>query len=146
MKSIIPWKWNDRHAVPEHGTRSSVEPFGSWLTSGMDLFASNLPAVDVNEDAKRIVVKAELPGMNGKDIALTWRDGCLTISGEKRNEREERKEEHWYRECSYGSFHRTIHTGGVDWEKASARYDKGVLTVTLPKASTEQNTIKVTIQ
>ncbi|MHB8908517.1 MAG: Hsp20/alpha crystallin family protein [Syntrophales bacterium] len=92
------------------------------------------PSVDVREDEKKVTVKAELPGMDEKDIEVSLSDGVLTISGEKKDEREEEKKGYWQRETSYGAFRRVIPLPeGLSREKADARFKNGVLTVTLAR-------------
>ena len=92
------------------------------------------PALDVKETEKELVVKADLPGIDEKDVQLTIDNGILTIRGEKKEERKDERENYHLVERSYGSFQRSIRLPeSVDEDKAEARFDKGVLTVTLPK-------------
>ena len=92
------------------------------------------PAVDVCEDEKAVVVKAELPGMDEKDIEVNLADNGLTIRGEKKDEKEEKGKGYWHREASYGAFSRFIPLPeGLDMEKVDARFKNGVLTVTLAR-------------
>jgi HSP20 family protein len=92
------------------------------------------PSVDIRENDKEIVVEAELPGLEEKDVQLSLRDGVLSIKGEKRSEREEKKDDYHLTERSYGSFQRSFRVpDSVDEEKISAGLEKGVLRVTLPK-------------
>ena len=92
------------------------------------------PAWDVKETEKELVVKADLPGIDEKDIQLTMRDGVLSLRGEKKMERSDKNENYHFMERSYGSFQRSIRLPDtVDENKVDARFDKGVLTVTLPK-------------
>jgi HSP20 family protein len=92
------------------------------------------PAWDVKETEKELVVKADLPGIDEKDIQLTIQDGVLTLRGEKKSERKDERDNYYVMERSYGSFQRSIRLPEtVNDEKAEARFDKGVLTITLPK-------------
>jgi HSP20 family protein len=92
------------------------------------------PAWDVKETEKELVVKAELPGIDEKDVQLTIHDGVLSLRGEKKMERSDKHENYHLMERSYGSFQRSIRLPEtVDEDKAEARFEKGVLTVTLPK-------------
>jgi len=94
-----------------------------------------MPKIDMSETKKDIVVKAELPGLDAKDIDLSVNNGYLTISGEKRDESEEEEMNSFCRETSYGYFKRVIDLpGDVDEEKITADYKGGVLKVVLPKA------------
>ena len=66
-----------------------------------------------------MIVKAELPGMDEKDVEVTLADDALTIKGEKKDEKEEKGKDYWHRETSYGSFHRVIPLPeGLNTEKA----------------------------
>ncbi len=95
-----------------------------------------MPRIDMSETKKDIIVKAELPGLDVKDIDLSVDNGYLTISGEKRNESEEEEMNSFCRETSYGYFKRTVELPGeVDEEKIKADYKGGILKVLLPKAN-----------
>jgi HSP20 family protein len=91
-------------------------------------------SIDLREAEKEFVVEAELPGMNEKDVSVTLSNGVLTLKGEKKSEREEKKENYHLMERNYGSFHRSFQLGdAVDPDKVSATFDKGVLKITLAK-------------
>jgi HSP20 family protein len=108
--------------------------FGAGRRGLRPLEAEWAPAVDVSETAEEVVVKAEVPGMEAKDIDISLSGDILTIKGEKKSEREETKENYHLVERSYGSFSRAIRLpAAVDADKIEARYEKGVLTVTCPK-------------
>jgi HSP20 family protein len=93
------------------------------------------PAVDMVDEKDEIVVKADLPGLDQKDIEVTVQDGTLMIRGERKEEKEEKKEGYYYAERSYGAFVRSLALPkGVDAEKVKATFSKGVLEVRLPKA------------
>ena len=93
-----------------------------------------LPESDYAESDKEIVVTAELPGVEQKDIEVSLSDDILTIRGEKKSQRDEKKEHYQFAERSYGSFERSIAVPhGIDAAKVDAKFDKGVLKVTLPK-------------
>jgi len=93
-----------------------------------------IPAVDVRENEKEVIVKAELPGMEEKDIEVSLADNGLTITGEKKEEKEENGKGYVRREARYGSFRRIIPLPeGLNQEKVEAAFKKGVLTVTIPR-------------
>lgn len=93
-----------------------------------------VPAVDIYEDKDRIVLKADLPGIEQKDITLDVEANRLTLKGERRLEKETREENFHRIERSYGSFVRSFSLPTtVDAEKISASFKNGVLEVTLPK-------------
>ncbi len=106
-----------------------------------------LPMVDVSETKNDIIVKAEIPGMDAKDLDLSLTDGSLVIRGEKKKEKEEKEENYHFVERSYGSFVRTIPLPKeVRHDKINASYKDGVLKVVLPKseeAKTKEIRIKV---
>ncbi len=99
------------------------------------------PALDVSETKDAVMVKAEVPGMDPKEIQLSLQDQLLTLKGEKKQEKEE-KDEHYYRaERSYGAFVRTVRLPAtVDGSKVTAGFKNGLLTVSLPKAPTAKGT------
>ncbi|MEO0092573.1 MAG: Hsp20/alpha crystallin family protein [candidate division WOR-3 bacterium] len=106
------------------------------------------PAVDVYDKKDSIVLKAEIPGVDKKDISISISEDEITIKGEVKRE-EEVKEQDYYRcERAYGSFSRTIPLPtAVDKEKAKATYKDGVLVVTLPKSeAAKPKEIKVPIE
>jgi HSP20 family protein len=99
------------------------------------------PTVDVSEDKDAVTVKAELPGVEQKDIAVSLQEGMLTIKGEKRAEKEE-KDKHYHRiERSSGAFYRSIQLpSAVDAGKVAATFKDGVVTITLPKSPEAKGT------
>ena len=99
-------------------------------------FSMRMPAVDVVDRGNDIKLKAELPGMDEKDIEVQLTDRMLTISGEKKEEHEEGEKgsNYYLSERRYGSFKRSISVPeGIDPDKVEATFNKGVLTVTLQK-------------
>lgn len=92
------------------------------------------PSVDISEGKKDITVKAEIPGVDAKDIDVTISGKLMTIKGEKKQEKEEKEENYHRMERSYGYFSRTIELPcEVDAERVDASYKKGVLKVELKK-------------
>ncbi len=90
--------------------------------------------LDVREDDKAIMIDAELPGVEEKDVKLTIANGVLSITGEKKTEREETKDNYHLAERSFGSFSRSLRLPDtIDESKVEARFDKGVLKITAPK-------------
>ena len=96
--------------------------------------AMMVPEVDVRENANSITVEAELPGLEEKDVTITLANGILTIKGEKKREREEKDENYYHTERSFGRFERSLRLPDtIDTNKIEARFDKGVLKVTAAK-------------
>jgi HSP20 family protein len=93
------------------------------------------PALDVSEGKDAITVKAELPGVDGKDIAVSLEGDMLTIKGEKEQKKEEKDERQHRLERSWGAFMRSVQLPApVDGSKVTAAFKNGVITITLPKA------------
>lgn len=94
------------------------------------------PAIDMTEDADGYKLTAELPGMAENDIEVALTDGILTLKGEKKQEQEKKDKNYYLSERSYGAFQRSFTLpDGVDRDKVSAEFSKGVLTVTMPKTA-----------
>ena len=103
--------------------------WGRPLASG-----TAVPVVDVTEKDNAFEVTAELAGMDEKNIDVKLVNGTLTIKGEKKEEREEKKKDYHLSERTFGSFERTfVVPEGVDADKIEASFKNGVLTVKLPK-------------
>lgn len=93
-----------------------------------------VPELDVRENTNSIVIEAELPGVDEKDVSVTLANGVLTITGEKKQEAQEKRENYYMAERSFGSFQRAIRLPDtVDESKVEAKFDKGVLRVTAGK-------------
>ena len=92
------------------------------------------PALDVAEDENEFVVKAEVPGCKAEDIDISVHGNTLTISGEKKQEKEEKAKNQYHVERSYGSFRRDLSLSSeVDPHKVDATCKNGVLSIRLPK-------------
>jgi HSP20 family protein len=93
------------------------------------------PAVDIYEKNESIIVKAEIPGINLKNLHVTVEKDVLTISGERRDEEEVREENFFKREREFGPFSRDIILPtAVDKEKVNASLKDGILAVELQKS------------
>ncbi|MEJ2124604.1 MAG: Hsp20/alpha crystallin family protein [Alphaproteobacteria bacterium] len=93
-----------------------------------------VPHLDVKENDTAILIEAELPGLAEGDVDLTLQDGILSITGEKKFEQSEEKDNYHVMERRYGSFQRMLRMPDtVDDEKVEAKFDKGILKVILPK-------------
>lgn len=97
------------------------------------------PAIDVATKDGDLVIRAELPGVKQEDVDITLQDGVLTISGERKAEREEERGGYYVRERRYGSFSRSLTLPqGTDESKVRAHYEDGVLEVTVEGAGAIQ--------
>jgi HSP20 family protein len=98
--------------------------------------AAEAPHVDLSESDKGYEIVAELPGMTEDDIQVELKDDILTLSGEKKEEREETKKDYYLSERRFGSFRRSFRIPAeVDQKRISADFKKSVLTIALPKSS-----------
>jgi len=163
ITNLIPWKRDKKIAVQREsaqpvdilqrdmnrlfdeffGRDFGLAPF-EWFDEKLGGFN---PSVDIVETDKDIQVSAELPGMTEKDIEVSLSGNLLTISGEKKEEREEKDKNYHRVERSYGAFRRSMTLPAeVNGEKVVASFNKGVLTITLPKVETGKPAKKITIK
>lgn len=142
-------------ALRPYGKKSSLtyHPFDSslfgrffddaapWGEEGKKLS----PAFDISETDDSIVVKADLPGVDIKDLDISvGSDNVLTVKGEKKEEREEKNERHHRIERRSGSFSRSFFLGkNVKTDEIDAEYKDGVLYLTIPKSEEVQKKIEV---
>ena len=104
------------------------------LTRTSQLLSGWTPALDVFEEKENFVVKAELPGMKKEDIEVSFQDGSLSISGERKSETQHEDAEVYRAERFFGRFQRTVTLpASVAADKIKAACKDGVLTITLPK-------------
>ena len=103
------------------------------------------PVVDIYDNDDRIVIKAELPGIEKKDIAVDVKDRVLTLKGERSSDNEVKEEKYYCRERTFGKFERsfTLPTD-IDPEKIDANYKDGVLKIEIPKPE-EQKPKQITV-
>ena len=105
------------------------------------------PAIDVVTQDGDLVVRAELPGVKQEDVDITLQNNVLTISGERKAEQEEERGGYFVRERRYGSFSRSLALPeGLDESKVHARYDNGVLEVTVEGAAAVQEPKRIQIE
>jgi HSP20 family protein len=113
--------------------RLTDQLFRGWSGLGREMpgFA---PAVDIYEDEGMITVSAQLPGVKSEDLHIDVENNVLTLSGERKLEREDKREGYHRIESSYGSFTRSfVLPESADSEKVEANLSDGVLTVRIPK-------------
>lgn len=130
----------ERRVLPER-----QDDFGSifddFFTAGLPVTGKITPSVDIAEEKERYIVKADLPGMKQEDIKVELDDSVLSISGERKHEKEENdeKKNYHYYERSYGSFQRRfVLPKGTDSEKIEAKYEHGVLEIVIPKTEAKK--------
>jgi HSP20 family protein len=103
------------------------------------------PTVDIYDNDENIVIKAELPGIEKKDIVIDVKDGVLTLKGERSFDNEVKEKKYYHRERTFGKFERVFRLPAkVDPEKISADYKDGVLKIEIPKPE-EQKPKQITV-
>ena len=124
-----------RHRAPFEGLTSWFDDIDTWFDTGFadvpDL--KWRPAIDIEEKDGKYLVRADLPGLDKKDIHIELRDGYLILRGERKSEHEEKDDTYQRVERTYGSFERTCRVPeGVTEKDIHAKYKDGVLELTVP--------------
>jgi HSP20 family protein len=106
-----------------------------WNLSNFSSTNTSLPAVNVKETDNEFIIDVAAPGMEKKDFKVNFQNNILTVSSEKKDEREEKNGKYSRKEFSYQSFQRsfTVAENSIDSEKINAKYNDGILHITLPK-------------
>ncbi|MEQ8507870.1 MAG: Hsp20/alpha crystallin family protein [Rhodospirillaceae bacterium] len=141
IKPAVPSVWRHPFATVRHEMSDLINRLGGgewdedWFLGGP--LRASAPVVDIYDTDGGFEMKAELPGLGENDFDLTIKNGVLELSGEKRHEKTEDKEQdsHKYHvtERSFGSFRRSFRLpDGVQQDKINAVFENGVLTVTIP--------------
>lgn len=105
-----------------------------------------VPQIEVLQNNGQFMVRADLPGLTKDDVKVEVTDDLLTLSGERKEEKEEKREGFYRSERSYGSFYRQILLPeGAMTENAKATFEKGVLEITIPASKVEPSTRKLEI-
>ena len=151
VRSLIPWRKRSEAAKLER-TEHPIEALHREMNELFDHFFGDFgfprwpalrseregglinPRFEVSETDDAVEVAAELPGLDEKDVRVTLDSGTLTIEGEKKMEREEKKRGIFFSERTYGQFHRVLPLpAGLDESKVKASFKKGVWRVSIPK-------------
>lgn len=123
MDEFVPARWMQRWGVPDWGERFVG-------------IQAQVPHVDVIDRDDEVLVKAEIPGVRKEDVELSVTDTTLTVAGKTQHEEKESRENFYRREIRRGEFSRTVALpAAVDTEKASAKFEDGMLMVSLPKVT-----------
>ena len=147
---LTPWKslWETKFpSLREEMDRVFEEFFGKAGFPSLRE-AGWLPAVDIHEDKKDIVVTMDLPAVDPKEVTITIMADKLTVKGERKREEEIKEEEYYRTERVYGTFQRSIQLPAeVIGDKARAAYNDGVLKITIPKSQKSiPKEIKINVQ
>lgn len=146
--AIVRWEpFRDLVASQRDFDRLFREAFNPLFGEGEPSTRTWAPAVDIFENPNSIVLKAELPGLDPKDVEVRVEDNTLYLKGERKFEREVKEENYHRIERSYGSFARSFSLpNSIDSEKVDAGYKDGVLTLTLPKREeAKPKTVKINV-
>ncbi len=148
FRHLVPWHKRRHHEeeplvpaareIEDFFAEAFEHPWRWWMRAPLRRAAREVvrftPDIDMSETDKDYRVTAELPGLSKDDVQISLDEGVLTISGEKREEKKEEKENYWRMERSYGSFVRRVPLpSGVNEDAIEASFKDGVLTITLPK-------------
>ena len=136
MQSQINRMFNDLLGDVGRGPGRQLEGRTEWA-----------PAVDATEKDGNLIIRAELPGVKPEDVDISLHGNVLSISGERKTEEEEERGGYHIRERSYGSFSRSFTLPqGTDESKISARYEHGVLEVTVEGAAVVEEPKRIQIE
>lgn len=147
MPNIIPWR-RKRNADEMHPAEASLvrlrremdtlfdrffrDPWG-----GLDALSEALPAaprLDLAETDERVTVTLDLPGVDPKDVDISVTGGMLTVRGERKHEREDKRADYHFVERQFGAFQRSVQLPStVDPDKVEAKFKNGVLTIEVAK-------------
>ncbi|HZQ06917.1 MAG TPA: Hsp20/alpha crystallin family protein [Anaerolineae bacterium] len=145
MNKIVRWQpANDLMSLRDAMDRLFED---SWVSArGWNLPTPWVePSLDVFETADNVTVKAAIPGVKPEDVEITVTGNTLSLSGETKDESETKDKNYLRRETRFGAFSRIIELpAGLQTDKADAKFENGVLTITFPKAEeVKPKTIKV---
>ena len=145
--NLVRWNpWREMSTLQHRMNSLFNEPFFRSGSEDYELhMGSWLPAVDMFDDDDKIVIKAELPGMDKKDISVDIENRVLTLSGERNYDNEVKEENYYRRERAYGRFKRAFNLpADVDSDQIKADFKDGVLKVEIPKPE-EQKPKQITV-
>jgi HSP20 family protein len=141
MMNLVKWNpWREMSALQNRMNHLFNEPFFRSDREDDELsMGAWYPAVDMFENEDKLVIKAELPGMDKKDFSVDVKDHVLTLSGERNYDNEVKEENYYRRERGYGKFKRAFTLpADVDSDKIKADFKDGVLKVEIPKPEAQK--------
>lgn len=163
IKDLVPWKRES--SVPARRGSTGIDDFHQEVNRMFDEFFDGFgfglspfgalgepergfaPAVSVEQTDDELVVRADLPGMDEKDVHVELQDGALVLSGERSEEKEGGRGQTSWSERRYGSFKRVVALPhGIDGDSAKASFKKGVLTVKMPHKALPANARTITVE
>jgi HSP20 family protein len=135
-------KWEPSKEIDRFFDDRFLQPFASFPKLGLDL------AVDIYEEKGSVIAKMSLPGIKPEEVDISLEDDMLTISGRREEEKEVDKKDYYSKEIRRGSFSRSVSLPkAVNTAKAEAKYEDGVLVVTMPViAGAKEKAVRVQIK
>ena len=134
MADMIPWTTGELGRMRQEMDNLFERFFEGFPRLGLTRRTGLTPSIDLSETKDDIIVKAEIAGIDGKDIDISLYGNVLSIKGEKRQEKVDEDEDFHRIERSYGAFSRSVSLPcEVEETKITATYEKGVLKIRLPK-------------
>jgi len=146
--AIVRWEpFRDLLATQSHLDRLFREAFSPVWGEGELSTRTWAPPVDIYENGDSLVLKAELPGVDPKDVEVRVEDNTLYLKGERKFEKEVKEQSYHRVERSYGTFTRSFSLpNSIDSDKVQAEYKDGILTLTMPKREeAKPKTIKINV-
>lgn len=142
MFDIVPWRKNNSIQRKGDDFDNMVNSFfNDDFFSSLGILKNNF-SVDLKEDDNDYIIEADLPGVDKKDIEISYKNGYLNISAKRNNHVEEKKDNYVRQERSYGEFKRSFYIDNVEEDKINADFNNGVLKVCLPKLNKETSEAK----
>jgi HSP20 family protein len=160
FKDLMPWPWSRPGATERSEGADPFRALQAEINRAFESFQQTFPAprfhanwgmsmegvqprIDVADTDSDIEITAELPGLDENDVEITMSADSISIKGEKRPDRQERRRDFFINERAFGAFRRTIALpGGIDTERVSASFKNGVLTIIIPKTEQAQKDVK----
>lgn len=139
--------YNRRNHIVNYNPFREIDEFEKNFFNDFPSFADNALTefkTDITDNGDSYLLEADLPGFDKKDIKIDLNGDCLTIKAERHSEHEEKDKKGKYLRCerSYGSYSRQFDVSGVETDKIKAKYDNGVLSLTMPKKAEQTSNAK----
>lgn len=139
--------YNRRNHIANYNPFREIDEFEKNFFNDFPSFADNALTefkTDIADNGDSYLLEADLPGFDKKDIKIDLNGDCLTIKAERHSEHEENDKKGKYLRCerSYGSYSRQFDVSGVETDKIKAKYDNGVLSLTMPKKAEQTSDTK----
>ena len=142
MFDIVPWRKNNLTQRKGDDFENMVNSFfNDDFFSSLGVLKNNF-SVDLKEDDNDYIIEADLPGVDKKDIEISYKNGYLNISAKRDSHEEEKKDNYVRKERSYGEYKRSFYIDNVEEDKINADFNNGVLKVCLPKLNKETSEAK----